>query len=212
MKPKIYSVGILFIIIILYVGSCYRAGVWLVKEDDELVHADVIVILMGSITDRALQAVDLYRQGLAGKLIIVQASIGAYKALEARGAHIISNTKYICDAIVALGIPSDSITILPGDATSTQMEAMIIREYLSTKPGIDTLLLVSSASHTRRASMIFKSAFRNAGMQVYVVCSPSTYTNFDAEKWWRSKEGIQTVLLEYLKIVNFVLFERRELK
>jgi len=211
MKPKIYSVGILFIIIIFYVGSCHQAGQWLVKEDEELVHADVIVILMGSITDRVLQAVDLYRQGLVGKLIIVQASIGAYKALEARGVHIISNTKYICDAIVALGIPPDSITILPGDATSTQMEAMIIREYLGNKPGIDTLLLVSSAHHTRRAFMIFNSAFRSAGMQVCVVCSPSTYTNFNAEKWWRSKEGIQTVLLEYLKIANFVLFERREL-
>jgi len=194
-----------------YVSSCRKAGVGLVKEDEPL-NTGAMVILMGSIAGRILQAADLYRQELAGKVMIVEASMGAYKSLEARGVHIISYTEQTRNNAVTLGIPADSITILPGDATSTQMEAMIIREYLATKSGIDTLLLVSSAFHTRRASMIFKSAFRKAGIPVYVVCSPSSYTGFNAEKWWRSKEGIQTVSLEYLKIANFVLFERRELK
>jgi uncharacterized SAM-binding protein YcdF (DUF218 family) len=211
MKSRIFIFGVLFIIIISYVGSCRKAGQWLVKED-EPVNADAIVILMGTIPDRVLQTADLYKQGLARKVIIVEASMGAYKALKVRGAHIISNTEQVRNALVAIGIPADSIIILPGDATSTQMEAMIIREYLKNKPVIDTILLVSSAQHTRRASMIFKTAFRNSEKPVYILCSPSTYTNFDAKNWWRSKEGIQTVLMEYVKMANFVLFDRRELK
>jgi uncharacterized SAM-binding protein YcdF (DUF218 family) len=181
-------------------------------KNDEPVHADAIVILMGSIADRVLEASDQYNKKNADKVIVVEESMGAYVDLEKRGVHIISNTKQVRDAAVALGIPPDSIIILPGDVTSTQMEAMIIRDYLVNKPSIDTLLLVSSAPHTRRASMIFKSAFRKAEEPVVVICSPNSYTNFDPKNWWRSKEGIQTVLMEYIKIANFVLFEKRQLK
>jgi uncharacterized SAM-binding protein YcdF (DUF218 family) len=210
MKPKISLIVIILVIAIIYVNACRRAGSWLVKED-EPVHADAMVILMGSIADRVLQAADLYKRGLVGKVIIVEESMDAYKELEAKGVDIISKTQQYRDAGVSLGIPPDSIIILPGDATSTQMEAMIIREYLTDKPAIDTLLLVSSAPHTRRASLIYKFAFRRVGLVVYVVCSPSIYTNFDAEKWWTSKEGIQTVLMEYVKMASFMLVERREL-
>jgi uncharacterized SAM-binding protein YcdF (DUF218 family) len=183
---------------------------WLVKDDPKE-HADAMVILMGGISDKVMQASDLYAQKMAGKVIIVEESMGAYEAIKVRGACVISNTQQVCDVVVALGIPADSIIILPGEATSTQMEAMIIREYIKEYSGIDTLILISSAPHTRRASMIFKTALRRAEDKIFIICSPSAYTNFDSGKWWRSKEGIQTVLAEYLKMANFVLFEKMEL-
>jgi len=75
-----------------------------------------------------------------------------------------------------------------------------------------SLILVSSAPHTRRASMIFKAAFKNSEKPVCIFCSPSPYTVFNAEKWWKRKDDIETVLLEYLKLMNFVLFDRHKLK
>ena len=187
MKPGIYSSCIIILIVVFYTGACRQAGLWLVEEDDP-VHADAIVILMGSVSDRVLQASDLYKQGKAGAVIMVEVSLRKYKELKARGEDIISNTDQSRDASVALGIPLPNIRILPGDATSTLTEAMIVREYLANNPGIDTLLLVSSAPHTRRASMIFKSAFRKAKTPVYIFSSPSHYTDFNAQKWWRSRE------------------------
>ena len=210
MKHKFYIFGILIITITVYVNCCRRSGKWLIKEDNYM-PADGIVILMGSIADRILQAADLYTQDLAHRLIIVEENMDSYKTLEDRGVSIISNTEQVLSAAIALGIPADSITILPGDATSTQMEAMIIKKYIINKPGMDTILLVSSAPHTRRASMIFTSAFRDYEIPICFLCSPSTYTHFDAEKWWKSKEGIQTVLMEYVKIANFLIVERKKL-
>ncbi|MBE0666575.1 MAG: YdcF family protein, partial [Bacteroidales bacterium] len=116
------------------------------------------------------------------------------------------------NSAVALGIPADSITVLPGDARSTLTEAAVVRDYLKLTPGIDTLMLVSSPAHMRRASMIFKTAFRNSETPVYIGCSPSSYSDFDPKHWWRKKEDIQTVLSEFIKIGSFVLFEKRELK
>jgi uncharacterized SAM-binding protein YcdF (DUF218 family) len=193
---------------ILYIGGCRRAGEWLVKEDVP-VHADAMVMLTGSIADRVLQGVDLYRKGRAGQVLIVEEGMGPYKLLKARGADIVSSARQMQDAAKTLGIPADSITVLPGEALSTKTEATIIRDYLAGSTVIDTILLVTSAPHTRRALMIFRAAFRDAETPVYIGCSPNAYSDFDAKYWWRDREDVQAVLSEFVKIGSFVLFEKR---
>ena len=211
MRLRIYILGAVVVFLVLAVGSCRKAGSWLVKADHPA-YADVMVMLMGSISDRVLQTADLYTAGVAAKVWIVEPEKGASKALEERGVQIISNSTQACSALIALGIPADSIVVLPGDAASTKMEAEILRDYLLTQTGIDTLLLVSSAEHTRRAFKIFKAAFTPLEEPPALYCSPSSYTKFHAEKWWRSKDDMEVVVQEYLKLVNFALFERRELR
>ncbi|MCK4880427.1 MAG: hypothetical protein KAS82_07200, partial [Bacteroidales bacterium] len=88
----------------------------------------------------------------------------------------------------------------------------ITRDYLVTQTGIDTLLLVSSAEHTRRAFKIFKAAFTPFEEPVALYCIPSSYSKFHAEKWWRHRNDMEEVFMEYLKLTNFYLFERRELR
>ena len=211
MRSRIYILGAVVLILVLAVGSCRKAGTWLVKADDPA-YADVMVVLMGSISDRVLQTADLYTAGVAEKVWIVEEAMGANRALEERGVHLISNTTQAKNALVTLGIPADSIVILPGDATSTRMEAEIVRDYLQTQAGIETMLLVTSSAHTRRGFNLFKAAFTPLEKPPSLYCSPSSYTNFNPEKWWRNKNHIQKVVEEYLKLVNFVFFERRELR
>lgn len=211
MRKRIYILAVVTVILVLAVGSCRKAGTWLVKADNPP-HADVMVMLTGSISDRVLQTADLYNEGVATRLWIVEEGMGASRALEARGVKLISNTTQVKSAMITLGIPADSIRIVPGDAASTRMEAEIVRSYLHSQTGIDTLLLVTSAAHTRRAFKIFKAAFSPLDEPPVVCCSPSTYTDFHPEKWWRSKEDIQEVVNEYMKLTNFVFFERRELR
>lgn len=215
MKSGIYRVLVVLVIILLVVGGCRKAGVWLKKEDPPT-HADVMVILTGGIADRVLQAADLYREGEADRVWIVEEAMGANRALDERGIHLISNTTQACNALKALGIPARNILVLPGDANSTIMEARIVRSYmedrLSPRAGIDTLLLVSSASHTRRAYKIFSAALQSLGTPVVIHCSPSIYTNFNAKKWWKNREDVQRVFEEYYKIVIFGIFEKRELR
>ena len=77
---------------------------------------------------------------------------------------------------------------------------------------MDTLLLVSSSAHTRRACMIFKAALDPLDHTPVIYCSPSQYTSFNAEKWWKSKNDIQRLVNENLKLINLALFERRALR
>ncbi len=216
MKSRFYKLAVIILILILAVGSCRKAGTWLVKTDKPE-HADVLFMLMGSISDRVLQIADLYQEKKAGEVWIVKEGMGAMAILEERGVQIISTTREVQGYLISLGIPTDSIVIIPGGAISTQMEATLLRDYLasltaSNQAGIDTLLLVSSASHMRRASMIFSAAVKPLDNPPVICTCPSAYSNFNAEKWWRNREDIQDVFFEYLKIANFVLFEKRDLK
>ena len=211
MRFKIITSGLIFTLIFVYVGGCRKAGLWLMKKDDPK-HADAMVILMGSIADRILHAVDIYKNRVVDKVIIVEGVTGAFKAIKERGVNIKTGTEQMKNIAVELGIPTDSMVILPGNAQSTLQEALIVKEYLSDKPDLDTILLVSSAHHTRRAYMIFKNAFTNSDKRVFFICSPSPYSDFNAQKWWKSKDGIETVMLEYLKIMNFFMVEKRKLR
>lgn len=211
MKYRISFLLALMIIIILYISACRNVGKWLVKSDKNP-EGDVMVVLMGSISDRVLQAADLYQEGRADKVIMVETGKPEVASiLEERGTSILSKTGQSLKAGISLGIPADSIIVLGSGSSSTQMEASVIRDYVIQTPSIDTLILVTSSFHTRRASMIFKSAFRKAGREVYISTSPSKYSSFEGDAWWKSKEGIETVLLELLKISNFILFEKSKL-
>jgi uncharacterized SAM-binding protein YcdF (DUF218 family) len=211
MKRRIYILGILILILLLGVGSCRKVGIWLVK-DDMPVHADVMVLLTGTIADRVLEMDDLYSEKVAGKIWMVQDNLGPQSELEKRGVKLMPVSMQSRNAMIGLGIPSDSIHVLSGRAASTQMEAVIIRDFLQAQSGIDTLLLVTSSSHTRRAYHIFKTAFKSLENPPVLLCSASRYTEFHAERWWKSKEDIQDVVYESVKMAGFLLFDKRKLK
>lgn len=210
-KKVIVAVSALFIILLSTFYGCRNVGLWLVKTDVPK-HADVLVILMGSFPERVLEAADLYHEGKAGRLLIVNESMGPYQILESRGAKIVRTTQQAYNSAVALGVPADCITMLPSDARSTMDEALAVRNYIRENPEYDTLLLVSSPFHMRRASMIFNAALLGLSGPIIVGCSPSNYSVFNPDKWWRRKEDIQSVISELIKIGSFQVFEKRKVK
>ena len=163
---------------------------------------------MGSITDRSLQAADLYNAGVVKKVILVEATLGGYQKLVDKGINIVSNTEQMVNSMVFLGIPLEKIVVLPGYANSTQMEACIVRDYIRRSNTIDTIIVTSSNYHMRRASMIFRSELKDKEHPVCVFVYPSAYSEFDPEKWWKNRKGIKTVLLEYAKLFAFHAFDR----
>jgi len=204
---RFFKASAFILIPILVLVMAFRsAGSYLVREDI-LYKADAAIILMGSITDRVLQAADLYHEGYFDKLILVDENMGPVESLTIRGAHLISNTDQCRQVAIDLGIPDSCITVLRGRAVSTQMEALITRQYLEKHPEITSLLIVTSASHTRRAGMIFKKVMKK-GPGTDILTSPSAYSSFNAKHWWRSRESIQDVVYEYIKIINFLLIDQ----
>ncbi len=61
--------GILAALLVAGTAVFFAIGQWLVVQDS-LVHADVIVILSGSLPERALEAAKLYQEGYADQIWI----------------------------------------------------------------------------------------------------------------------------------------------
>ena len=70
---------------------------------------------------------------------------------------------------------------------------------------IESILLVTSKAHARRARLTFRTVA--AGALRIAVC-PSPYDPFEADNWWERRGLVRRVITEYGKLVYFVLVDR----
>ena len=183
-------------------------GKWLVAED-ELQESDMIVVLTGSVTDRILQAVDIYNARYSDKIVLVNSYRVGYDIFVERGVEIPpGNAQLSKMAAIDLGVPEENILILEGSAKSTQDEALIIREYIRNNRAIESIILVTSKYHSGRSKKIFRKALSGLDREINIYSSPSKYDPFNINQWWKDREDIKWVVLEYLKLANFYFWEQ----
>ena len=103
------------------------------------------------------------------------------------------------DALLDLGVQHDHIILLPWGTSSTRDEALAVRTYLENHNDIRSVILVTSASHSRRAFMIFRREFRKLDYDVQLISRPSRYSSFQARGWYRDRGSIKAVFNEYIK-------------
>ncbi|MCD5407356.1 MAG: YdcF family protein [Desulfotomaculum sp.] len=180
------------------------AGRFLVSQDN-LQKSDIIVVLMGSIPDRVLETADLYHQGYAEEIIMIESFMVGYETLVQRGVSVPGQAKLSKLTAIELGVPEEKISLVPGGARSTKDEAAYIRDYLKKRPDIDSVILVTSKYHSTRAKKIFTKTLGSLDRDITIISSPSKYDTFNPDAWWQNREDAKRVLLEYLKLADFYL-------
>ena len=180
-------------------------------KDEKPQNSDIIIVLMGSGPDRMLGAVDLYKKGYAEEIIMVRNMLRGYELVKNKGIIIPHDTDIARDVAVALGVPAEKVIILPGDALSTQDEALYLREYIREQKDIKSLIIVTSKSHSGRAKKIFAKAMYPLDNEISIISCPTQYDDFNGQNWWRDREDFKRGVLEYLKLAHFYLREQFEL-
>jgi uncharacterized SAM-binding protein YcdF (DUF218 family) len=179
-------------------------GGFLVVQD-EVRPADAIVVLSGSLPDRILEAVDLYQQHLAPRIILTREQpLPGLAALRARGATLPEHHEQNIGIAEQLGVPPGAIDVMPTATTSTLAEIRALVEYLRQR-SVRSVLLVTSKAHTRRARLIFRTL---ASPELHIAVCPSRYDPFAAETWWHERAWVRRVVIEYGKLLNFVVIDR----
>jgi uncharacterized SAM-binding protein YcdF (DUF218 family) len=206
-KKLIITLAIILVVLLLGRLSLPALGSFLISQDEPQ-HSDIIVVLMGSGPDRMLGAVDLYKQGYADGIVMVRNMVRGYDLAVNQGVKIPHDSDLAREVAVQLGVPTEKVTILPGDALSTQEEAIRVREYLKGEKEIDSLIVVTSEYHSGRAKKIFVKAMSPLDREVRVISCPTQYDDFNAEVWWQSREDLKRGALEYLKLFSFYLLEQ----
>ncbi len=184
-----------------------KLGQWLVVMD-ELQESDMIVVLMGSVYDRILEASDLYDEGYSDRIVLINSYITAKDIIINRGIKVYGDTLLSKMAAIDLGILEEDVLILEGNSRSTQDEALTIREYIRNNREIESIILITSKYHSCRAKKIFKKALSVLDREIDIYSSPSKYDPSNVNQWWRNREDFQWVVFEYLKLANFYFREQ----
>jgi len=198
-----------FLLVILYMLSSYfrvpiltRLGQFLVVAHEPQ-KSDLIVCLAGGNIERGLATADLYREGLAPSVFLTDEELpDGYALLKERGLHYPENIDLLVMVLRGLGVPEAAVLRSPRRVTSTYDEALSVKGLIE-RHGYDSIILVTSPTHSRRAWMIFKRVLREEGCRIFMV--PTPYSGFHPGDWWEKREYTRQVVLEYQKIFFFLL-------
>jgi len=181
------------------------AGRFLVVADPLPTHADAIVMLAGSIPDRVLETAELYRSGVAPRVVVTRERLRAGDAaLRARGVRLPEPDEMAVTALERLGVPERAIVRLRRRTHSTESEAATIARW-ACRTRIGRLIVVTSRAHTRRSRLIFD---RMLGGRMALIVRPSRFDSFSGRRWWRVRRDAKTVLYEWERLVHYWLDER----
>jgi len=176
------------------------ARMLIVKADEPV--ADAIVVLSGSSTyiERAAWAAQLYRQGRAP--LIVLTNDGLISGWDNREERNPLYYELSARQLQQQGVPVDRIQLAPGLALGTYEESLMVRDY-ATAHNLKRLLIVTSAYHSRRALWSMRRACEGSGIEVGINSAPPGWQTPSPWAWWRKRWGWKLVGGEYVKMIYY---------
>lgn len=171
---------------------------WLVVNEP-LERADVIVVLSAGSPWRNQKAAELYRRGLAPKIITLGDSYYDH-LLPALGQRL-TDAELNALLVARYGVPAADIVPVRGRANGTYDEARLVRHYLQQENSIRSLIVVTSGFHSRRARWVFRQVLHEEPVRVAVVEAESP--DFTAANWWQSENGWVALFNEYVKFAYY---------
>jgi uncharacterized SAM-binding protein YcdF (DUF218 family) len=170
-----------------------------------LTNADAIIVLSGSAVyrERTKKAAELYRLGIAPRIFI--SNDGVYSGwLDDEKANVAFVELEQSD-LISRGVPADAITLLPDQVSGTDDEARAAAAEIDNRQ-IRSLLIVTSAYHSRRALRTFDKILAQKDVEIGIEHAPTGERTPDPDYWWLSPRGWQTVAGEYVKSVVYWAF------
>ena len=167
-----------------------------------LAHADAIVVLSGSsaYVERTKRAAELFHEGRAPLVVLTNDNTrGSWSSAQQRNPYFVELAK---DKLVEGGVPAERIRIVPDLASGTHEEALIVKQY-AVRQGMRSVLVVTSAYHSRRALRSLRQSFEGTGVTVGLETTPIDSTTPSPGFWWLQAEGWRTVAGEYVKLVYY---------
>lgn len=185
----------------IWVLVAWLAGRFLIVNTP-LHGADAIVVMSGSAVykERTQRAAEYYRQGLANRILLTNDNLrGEWSSSEQRNPYFYERAR---NNLLLLGVPAEHVEIIPQPVTNTYDEAEVLREY-AVANGLRSLLIVTSAYHSRRALWTLNRVFAGSGIEISLQTietgeqTPSPFT------WWLHFRGWRMVVGEYVKNVYY---------
>lgn len=171
-----------------------------------LARADAILVLGGSATfaERTQKAAEAYRQGISGKILLTDdGGEAGWSRSEQRNPRFVELAR---KSLIEQGVAADAIEILPSTVEGTIDEARIFSEKAKAE-NLKSVLLVTSAYHTRRALWTFTKVSAAGNNPEIGIASPRTGIQTPTPVfWWLQASGWRMVAGEYVKSAYYWAF------
>ena len=192
--------GIIALALLAYAFA--NAGRFL-TEDDPLHAADAIFVLAGTTMDRPLEAVDLYQQGYAPRIVLTRGTPERAILISARRGVVLPFESDVArDAIIQLGVPMTAVIVPPRIHDNTAQEAQTLRA-LAQEQHWRRVIVIAGRYQTRRARMAMRRELKDTGIDVEL--RGTRYDVVNPDRWWTSRSDLRWVLDEGAKLLAYEL-------
>ena len=170
------------------------ASLWIVS--DPVSRANAIVVLGGGLVTRPFEAAELWRRGLADKILVSQAPEERAASMDAMPSH----TELNREILVKLGVPPGAIETFGAASKNTRDEAVALREWAE-RNAASVFIIPSEIFSARRVRWIFRHEFFSTDVSIEVpAVEPLGYTRSD---WWKTEQGLLAFQNEFLKYIYY---------
>jgi hypothetical protein len=179
-----------------------RAAGWaLVANNEAVAPADVIVLAVDSGGAGALEAADLVQSGVAKRVAVFEDPpsgedfefIRRGLPYEDAGARQIRQLRM-------LGV-TDVVRI--PKVEGTESEGQVLPRW-SDEQHLGSMVVVATKDHSRRLRRVLGRAMKDH--PTHVTVQAARYSSFDPDRWWETRGGVRTEIIELQKLLlDFVL-------
>jgi hypothetical protein len=198
--PPILVMVALAVIAIVAVGSLrepiLRAAGWALVVNEPVASADIIVLSLDSASAGALEAADLVQRGISKRVAVFMELPNAEEnefirrgvPYEDAGVNQIRQLK-------TLGV-TDVVRISGIDGTEGGGRAL---QLWCDEHQFQSIVFVATKDHSRRSRRVLDRSMK--GQSTRVTVQPARYSSFDPDRWWETRDGIRTEIVELQKLL-----------
>jgi Uncharacterized conserved protein len=193
---------LLLLVAWFFLAPFFATGLIVEKPLDK---ADAVLVLSGAsvYVERAQKAAEIFKNGRTEKIFLTDdGEQSGWSKIEQRNPKFAELSRKI---LLESGVPSENIEILEGEVAGTIDEARLARKNFEAGK-FKSLLLVTSAYHTRRSFMTFEKVFSGTDAVIGIEAVSPGFQTPPVAYWWLSAAGWKMVAGEYVKEIYYRIF------
>jgi len=178
--------------------SVLRAAGWTLVINEPVAPADVIVLSLASGGAGALEAADLVKEGIATRVAVFTdppRGDDQYEFIR-RGLPYEDRSAEQIGQLRSLGV-TDVMQITGGEA-GTNNEGQELPAWCD-RHQFRSIVFVASRDHSRRTRRVLNRVMK--GHPTRVIVQAARYSRFDPDRWWETRDGVRTEIIELQKLV-----------
>lgn len=177
-----------------------RAAGWALVVSDPIAPADIIVISLDSDGAGVLEAADLVQSGISQRVaVFMDPPTGVDLEFIRRGLPYEDAEAREIRQLRSLGVTN---IVQIARVNGTEREGQVLPPWCD-EHHFRSIVVVATTDHSRRTRRVLDRAMK--GHPTRVMVQPARYSSFDPDRWWETRGGIRTEIIELQKLLLDIL-------